>query len=87
VRPLRGNPLLVAGVGFGLAIGGAWYPVRAYGKRFQAGAGTFGGADAIADQEQAWGRFRMMEAGLATGSSLAVALLASHVVVRVRDRR
>ncbi len=87
VRPLRDNPLLVAGVGFGLATGGAWYPVWAYGKRFAGDSGSFGGGDAIAEQEQAWGRFRLMEAGLATGSSLAVAMLASHVVVRVRDRR
>jgi len=85
-QPIRDNPFLVAGAGFGLATAGAYYPVWAYGTRFREGSQAFADGT-VSDQERDWRRFRAMEAGLVAGVSLATAALMGHAVVRLRARR
>jgi len=86
-RLLRDNPLLVGGLAAGLAVGGAWYPVHSYGKRFGEGSEHYDvQADPVDALDSDWRRFRLMEVGLGAGTAVATAALTAHLIQRIRRR-
>ena len=94
VRFLRDNKLLLGGLVAGLGVGGAWYPVLKYGDRFLLGADrssfyddTTAYPDPVTTVEGDWRRYQAMRAGLVVGTAAATALVATHVVLRLRARQ